>query len=479
MDSFIILLAEFTIGFFAINAAAKRSRKCLALSLGLPVGLLVTNVVTLAVFTTGTTYRPDIIIATLLLISLLWLNFTIKYDTTRQLPHIAGILAGAGGILYLLSSLDLAIFSYDSTRQILTARMIGMRGVFEPISVTEFSSWGSFLVLSHAPAGYFGKDFFPMLHPAMALSFFLFFTQTSFHFLGQAIPTTKKRTIIAIAVSLAVFSTYFMLFHSFYVHNNLMTSFFLFMSVVALHQVKVNTEFVWKFVATCALLGTCFLRTEAPLYAAIIIGAAWLWRRIPTITIRQITAIVAIPVIAWYIFLIVNMGQEGVILSPVKAMMAVAPLSILLLAMFTLNDGHVDLLRKPSVLFTAVMAMTIMGALFAAKPDHMARSFMVILHNLHNHGRWGIGWHVATALAIVTFCFRPVKKDHHWIFGVLALSGWLILSLSFFRTPYRIGWGDSANRMFVHLYPLAYFWVLLNFAAGGKISVRTQSREAI
>jgi hypothetical protein len=72
---------------------------------------------------------------------------------------------------------------------------------------------------------------------------------------------------------------------------------------------------------------------------------------------------------------------------------------------------------------------------------------------------WGIFWVVT-----LTLVFSPlaISRDEigartkYLIVAYIALT----LALGGLRTPYRLGWGDSANRMMIHIVPLVTFFLI-------------------
>jgi len=71
----------------------------------------------------------------------------------------------------------------------------------------------------------------------------------------------------------------------------------------------------------------------------------------------------------------------------------------------------------------------------------------------------------------VTIVIDDVDERVYYV-GTLSFFG-LILILGTMRIPYRVGWGDSANRMMLYILPIIFFYFLL------KILVSPSGRKPL
>ncbi len=58
---------------------------------------------------------------------------------------------------------------------------------------------------------------------------------------------------------------------------------------------------------------------------------------------------------------------------------------------------------------------------------------------------------------------RKSQQVSYGQFLFLSIIGFVMLTMVIVieRVPYRLGWGDSANRMFTHILPIALFCIAL------------------
>lgn len=88
-------------------------------------------------------------------------------------------------------------------------------------------------------------------------------------------------------------------------------------------------------------------------------------------------------------------------------------------------------------------------------------NFSALIRNMAINGQWGATWWILIpATCALLLKAPPLRHEIAWltmIFGYFLL----IALLGFVREfPYRLGWGDSGNRMLVHLIPLITTYVL-------------------
>jgi hypothetical protein len=105
------------------------------------------------------------------------------------------------------------------------------------------------------------------------------------------------------------------------------------------------------------------------------------------------------------------------------------------------------------------MCAFVLTIFFIVAPSHGWLSIKSMGINLFLFsGNWGVLWWLV-AIAIVTHEFRNsnfvegagAEIGSVFLIGVVLIS--VIIALSFFRVPYRIGYGDSGNRLMVMAFP--------------------------
>jgi urea transporter len=97
---------------------------------------------------------------------------------------------------------------------------------------------------------------------------------------------------------------------------------------------------------------------------------------------------------------------------------------------------------------------------FLLKGEHMQVSAQRFFYNLFIDGLWGSFWWVCvTALIIQLFYYKKVSDLTMRFMLSVFLVVLLTFLLSYLRTPYRLGWTDSGNRIVFHIAPVVLLWL--------------------
>ena len=104
----------------------------------------------------------------------------------------------------------------------------------------------------------------------------------------------------------------------------------------------------------------------------------------------------------------------------------------------------------------------------------------MMISNLIATGYWGSFWWTFGPLVVLMAIFGPrLKREDVWL-EVLGGGLLLILLLGVIRSsPYRLGWGDSGNRMLVHLAPLVVMYTVLKVRACFDISEKILDKSKL
>ena len=103
----------------------------------------------------------------------------------------------------------------------------------------------------------------------------------------------------------------------------------------------------------------------------------------------------------------------------------------------------------PGLGFLAVGA--VLGLLVFLDHVHQVENAISIAHNILAGG-WGSTWLVLLVPIVAAAGLSRARAPLWYLLLTLLIS---VLVLGALRIPYRLGWGDSANRMLLHYFPLA------------------------
>jgi hypothetical protein len=97
----------------------------------------------------------------------------------------------------------------------------------------------------------------------------------------------------------------------------------------------------------------------------------------------------------------------------------------------------------------------------------MMEAASAMFENAVRSGQWGATLIGLPALVVIAAFALRVRFPTLWyvpVFGFVPL----IYVMAYFRKPYRVGWGDSANRMMTHILLLAVMFVALAATQRGR-----------
>ena len=380
-----------------------------------------------------------------------------------------------GLLSWLFSSVNFSILSYDSYRMIEIGLDIGWDGGLSRSTTSKLAAWGVFIPSIQAIGALFGIDYLYGFQPLLVLSF----AATWFYFLwleyDQKGYHIFKISYVGLA-TLSFFSTYFVFFQAGYIHNSMIAAAYLFLLVSSSKleiEGKISATTVY-FVALCFSL----CRAEGPI-AVLLVFAVWqAHKKIVPRDVVFYFLIFALPVTAWYSYMIIDMGKSGDILTPDRVFII---LSILFLyglgILVTLYSEKCCTVFKWLGKHIISLLMLSLAMIITFKFENTIESISATYQNMTETGRWGYFWYctaAATALSLFKFKRQPLN-----LFLLVGLASLLfIIDISFTRIPYRLGFGDSGNRMLTHVAPLLWFYataVLVSRTSKEKKSFRFKS----
>lgn len=195
---------------------------------------------------------------------------------------------------------------------------------------------------------------------------------------------------------------------------------------------------------------------------ALVVGASLLDTSEAQGLFRKYSAVFLLVVLAWYSVLLWVIGAGSDILTPSRVALQLSALVLaagLIFAAPKMRIAGILIWNVPTLVLLAVTLLA--GIAMLWKPEHFGTNVNMVLGNMLSTGRWGATWTVAfavLALSLIAFRSRGLYLTMAFVGGFLLL----VFFLGLFRPPYRIGWGDSANRIVTHLLPVLLMGVVLN-----------------
>jgi hypothetical protein len=300
--------------------------------------------------------------------------------------------------------------------------------------------------------------------PGFAFTFILVYYYLSKRIIGHLLSNQRLVVLLPLLTSLALFSTYFIVYQFFYIHNSLISAGYLFMAVASFWLAAREQNDCWMIPGVVALLGFSLTRNEAPIFSLIFLILVISADRTPHQTrLRTILPYLSL-VTLWYTYLLARMGAGTKILNPQKTLVIIAALvaygALVLISKLEWVQRFL-LPYLPQVMFGGLVLM--LAVMIIIKPEHMKNSVMVTIKNLFESGGWGITWMLFGFLLVISFAGPRVPGEQLFFYGICSFL-LLLMGIVFFRNPFRIGWGDSGNRMLTHILPIVVLYVLMKAA---------------
>jgi hypothetical protein len=391
----------------------------------------------------------------------------------------AGMALLLGGVAVLAATYNYAAATPDSINIILFGRLLALDGVTPWVS-QRLSSYGIFLPALHAASVLLGDAYLWAIQPTLGIVFALLFGYFSFRTMKRlaANQAVARGLWIGVSVLTLLVGTFFMFFQSVYIHNNFLSGLYLFVAVASFYSAVVEERHEWLVFGVLALVAFSFARTEAPLYSLIFLSIVLAPDQLTYRTRLYATLAYAIPVAVWYAFLfnairdshILNQERIGLIL----AIIALFAAGMAMTRITWIRDRILPLLPY-LMLLTLVL---ILGVTFVRQPTDLKHATRVTFDNMffaqwwHEtwaSNWWGVTWFAVVALAAIAVLLPRIADERLFVVGI---TGFFVLLFDFIlvRSVYRSGWGDSGNRMLVHVLPLIFFYLTIKYYRGTAVS---------
>jgi len=453
----ILLASVLTIGGFGILLKSKIPEKSPTLwtILSLPVGVAFFTVFNAIAFALNIN---NVLAGLFLLYAVAIFCAASTYEGKQNLFKQFGALLVALGmvtiLLIVVSALVSPILTNDSYAILLTGRSIG-----SPIFTMDSPLLNSYpmMVLNFQAIGeIFGLDYIvylPVVTGLLAIA-------GSISIVSDTYFSPKRNARIAILslyVILGIFwiTTWMLRSQLGYLNSHmLMAGFYSLGLSICISRDSVSQTFGSLF--SGLLIGVvAFIRLEGLLFMALLLFAIFSHGYFSKKQIIKLTAAALTAPIIWFGRLLIE-GNRGDIISP-KTIILMLILSLMpsLLATFKFT-------KQLSVLMPQVVTigLSVIWSFYLLTSDKAVESSLVILSNLFATGYWGSFWWTFGPIALVLVVFGPRIRDENVWLELTAGGTLTVLLLGAIRTnPYRIGWGDSGNRMIFHLAPIVLLYI--------------------
>ena len=475
IQQFIFLLLTFLLGLSFLSLFKKNLDKIFILILAFPSGFCLWAMVILSLLILGIPTMPLVVFSldVVLLLVFIVIHMIKKNISSKDLRLYIVICLIFSIFAFVFLGLNYSFVSNDSWLLIIGGKAINSGGQVPDLLLV---SKGILSYVYLSSANYFGFDYSYALFPLSMLSLFGLFFYGLLSFRNHGKVQIDHKFYFCFLASLFIVSSFFVIFSMFYIISNVLTAVFTFLSLFSLYQRLETKQRVWTVLSVLFLVQVALLRLEGGLfflipiiifisrkeisereknaYAGITIGIVFLWfmrlsyslsnfnfHNIDTGYNFQIIGLFLALYLMFLIYLLINRFPF------INRMTTYLPLIFLIF----LSGAWMFMLftRGLYVKGAALMVIKRYGDLFI---------------NLLKDGRWGVIWIALPILFIFAVLIKKVK--HESVFTIYIISFLLIFnSINIFRYGWRRGWGDSGNRMLLHVVFILAFYVFLKLAS--------------
>jgi hypothetical protein len=247
-----------------------------------------------------------------------------------------------------------------------------------------------------------------------------------------------------------------------------------FASGASLASTSASIERIRAALLGIACAGVALARVEGLLVAALLLTVGISYRGWSRSSLALLSSVAFILPGIWYARLMTAGASTDILSPPRMAVLLAAAAAPLLIALFKKQNHRVLSLN-------AAVLVLLSAAIFAIGWENasgLGGSVAALGINLANTGLWGATWWVVIPLAILALA--RLTDDQ-------ARGGWLVLTFGFVflvlilggarKFPYRIGWGDSGNRMMIHVLPTFFLLLFHSFRRESRFRILAAGSE--
>jgi hypothetical protein len=379
-------------------------------------------------------------------------------ETLRVALVCTGIWAALAAIF---SSFNASNFSPDSFQITLTGRLFGLGGLTEPVW-EGMAARSLFHPFAHAHGSLVGLDYLYAHHPMIGVG--LLTSLTGLMYAGlQRLQVSRGRSLTVSALAaVALTSTYVFAWHFFYVHANFGAGAYLMLFAAAFWFGEVESDAGWLVVAAVAMVGLALQRFETNLVAALFFGLLTARTRFTPQDIARSFGPAVAAICIWLALVAIN-GESRFLNRPKAFVMG----AVLIAAYAYVRSGWWPRLRQAVPPLVVVVLVLGLAWAFATRPAQMLLAVENLYRNVFTLEwiSWGLTPWVLTALAILAWRAPRLPADTGFAYGIPAFVLFVLLIVRMRSGAYRLGWGDSGNRMMVHVLAVALFYVAMRLGA--------------
>ena len=394
-----------------------------------------------------------------------------RSDWRRIALGCALVVGGITAIVLVVGWTSPTRLTPDSLRYIAAGDVFSEQGAFARISRNVLLKRSTTTPLVHTLGQLDGRLYSPFVTPVVVgAGFVLTLIVLRDQLNDWRVPARGVRWLTGFAVAFILASNR-ALYDAFYVdsHGFVMVAFL----VVVAGAFAMNHEPGWAIPVALAASLIVLARAEGPAVAALGL--------LPAITVLSTTrarVLLVLPAVlaclVWFGAGLLGRANPGdlSLLSDPASRGALVGLGLLAIAGATTTLERWPLLPIPTL--TVAMLAVVLGISAIGHPSILVDAARATIVNMFGRGLWGTSWLVIVLLLVTTLRREAFPDAHVWFVPIVgyAILYWL---LPFLRGgAYRIGEGDSGNRVLAHVFLVCV--VYLGLAFGRELTSTSEHR---
>ena len=328
----------------------------------------------------------------------------------------------------------------------------------------------------HAAVRFFGGEWTYAVYPMLSLTaLILLFTVLK----TQAFCTIRLRYQIGLSALLVAVlaATPGWVFHSFFVHSNMISATYLILAVTGIGFASRFGElsdkpeaWAWTLLAGLGIAGLTLSRPDGLAYLFVPLALAallYLGGYLGTKSYVILAASMFAPILVVYGATIAELGVwnayklDGiVVVALIGAAAAFWRFFCCVRSCAPFRDW-LELRGNSIRLAVAVNVVTVLPLVYWKREDFVP-ALSNMIGNLLQHGEWGFLWYALAGVVVISLVFSGIMRRSHWSWYLLyALAQFFCVAavVHGIAHPGRLSWMDSFNRVSLHVLPIAFWYV--------------------
>ena len=380
--------------------------------------------------------------------------------SNNQLVFFLAILVLFSGVSVLIQKFNYSTATVDSASRIFIGKSLVLDG-FTLDTRVNLGSFNIYAMAIQSASIFLGEQYIYSFQPLLYLSLIGIFFCLIFYSHRSLQKTNGYH--IALLSTLFLCSGYFIVFQAFYIHDHLFTSLFFFICITSFWLANQTNNHAWNYFGALAAIGLSLSRVEGSVFLFVILILAIIQDQSPYRT-RLLTFLPPIFIVIAWNLAIVSEASSGVhALRPERVLlMILAYLGLAILVFFSEWNWIKKIFGYFKWMVPLGLAIIFIG-FFILKPSHIWTNVANVASNMIHDGRWGMFWYFALLLAFFSILLPKIPNEGFFRTNILSFFI-ILIDLGGFRSSFRLGWSDSANRMLVHIVPLLVFYLTMKYA---------------